>query len=273
MPQGILTDLTLRKTVATGPRHEIWDTKTNGFGVRISETGRKVFFLVYRLSGQKRRLSLGVYGQVSLSEARVRATEVLVKLGKGIDPAQEKAYRQVATMKSIEAVALQASRPTFAGAVDDFVRLYAQQNNRPSTVNEKRWLLKNTLGKEWGTRAVADITRRHVVAVLDRYVEEGKVSGANHLLSSAKTFFGWCLERELVTANPCAGLRRPGRSTPRERVLGVRAGDGRPEDELGLVWQAATSIGYPYGSIVILLIATAQRRNAASQRSGWDAME
>ena len=259
MPRGLLTDLTLRKTAAAGARHEIWDTKTDGFGVRISDTGRKVFFLVYRHRGLKRRLSLGVYGQVSLSEARDRAMEALIKLGKGIDPAEELNERKLQSNSPVEA---EAERPTFGSAVADFLRLYAHQNNKASTINEKRWLLQNTLGNEWADRAVADITRRDVVAILDRYVEKGKVSGANHILTSAKTFFGWCLERELITANPCAGLRKPGRLAVRERVLGrLKPEAGPEEDELSLVWKAAKSIDYPYGTIVLLLISTAQRRN------------
>jgi integrase len=259
MPRGLLTDLTLRKTVAAGARLEIWDTKTDGFGVRISETGRKVFFLVYRHRGHKRRLSLGVYGQVSLSEARDRAIEALIKLGKGIDPAEEQQERKLQFNMAAD---VKAERPTFGCAVADFLRLYAHQNNKASTINEKRWLLQNTLGNEWANRAVADITRRDVVALLDRYVEEGKVSGANHILTSAKTFFTWCLERELVTANPCAGLRKPGRMAARERVLVLRSGEnGATQDELALVWQTAKSISYPYGTIVLLLVSTAQRRN------------
>jgi integrase len=60
-----------------------------------------------------------------------------------------------------------------------------------------------------------------------------------------------CCEREKVDVNPLA-FRNPGKKVERERAL--------TDDELRSVWQAAETMGYPFGKVVQLLILTGARR-------------
>lgn len=243
MSRVLLNDLVLRKTQTTGARKELWDTQLDGFGVRISETGRKVFFLVYRHGSVKRRKSLGTYPARSLADARQQAFAFKVGLERGEDPA---AGAEIKTARAAKA-------KTFVEAVDDYLALYASEHNRPSTQNEKRWLLRNTCGGRWGNKSIGAITKADVVELLDDYVKAGKASGANHLLSRLRTFFRWCIERGLVDADPCDKLRKPGRTKTRERVLS--------EGETAKIWRATAASIWPYGAIVQLLLLTGQRRN------------
>ena len=55
-------------------RYTIWDAVVPGFGLRITSTGTKTFTLRYRARGrraQKRYLSIGRYGVLTVEEARV----------------------------------------------------------------------------------------------------------------------------------------------------------------------------------------------------------
>lgn len=54
-----------------------------------------------------------------------------------------------------------------------------------------------------------------------------------------------------MDANPCAEIRAPAPHQSRDRVLS--------DAELASVWRACERVGYPFGSIVRLLILTAQR--------------
>ena len=56
---------------------DVWDTVLQGFGVRVSPTGRKVWFAVVRVSGRQRRLTIGSYPAVSLAEAREEARKII----------------------------------------------------------------------------------------------------------------------------------------------------------------------------------------------------
>lgn len=51
-------------------RADIWDTVLQGFGVRVSPTGRKAWFVMVRPDGQPKRVTIGTYPAISLADAR-----------------------------------------------------------------------------------------------------------------------------------------------------------------------------------------------------------
>lgn len=61
------------------PQMDYWDDKVTGFGIRVSQSGRKTWFVYYRIKGTKRRYTFGTYPTLSLSEARDMA-KILVLL-------------------------------------------------------------------------------------------------------------------------------------------------------------------------------------------------
>jgi len=63
-----------------------WDTETQGLGLRITKT-KKVFIVQARVEGKTRKVTLGLYGHLTLFQAREMAKEELGKMAKGIDPA------------------------------------------------------------------------------------------------------------------------------------------------------------------------------------------
>ncbi|MBN0030944.1 DUF4102 domain-containing protein, partial [Pseudomonas aeruginosa] len=66
---------------------ELRDTVVPGFLCKITSTGRRVFMLQYRTnSGQPRKPSLGLYGELTVEQARVKAQDSLAELRRGGDP-------------------------------------------------------------------------------------------------------------------------------------------------------------------------------------------
>jgi len=63
-----LTDLMVRNLTPDGTRREIFEG--NGFGLRVSAKGIKSFIFVYYYGGKSRRLTLGQYPTMGLSDAR-----------------------------------------------------------------------------------------------------------------------------------------------------------------------------------------------------------
>ncbi len=47
-----------------------------GFGIRVAPTGRKVFALRYRFRGAQRRYRIGVYGPMTLEDAKRDARQL-----------------------------------------------------------------------------------------------------------------------------------------------------------------------------------------------------
>ena len=241
-----LTDIAIRKlALGTGERVEIWDSKIPGFGVRASGRGTKSFILVYRHRGRPRRLTLGRYPTLSLSDARRKALAALKTVSDGGDPSAIK----------------EAGRNSFRfdDAIAAFVAEHCQRHNRAVTAKETERVLRQRFVRRWASRDLRDVTKQEIVDVIEGIWADGAPSAANHALAAVRKFFNWSVERGLLEESPCAGIRKPARAIARERVLS--------EEELAAVWNATEVTGYPFGRMVQLLILLAQRRNeVASMR-------
>ena len=81
MAKRNLTDRTLKalKPAAAGKLYDVMDTVVPGFGVRVSDSGRRTFMLVARYPGSSNpaRRSIGAYGAITLADARQTAQDWL----------------------------------------------------------------------------------------------------------------------------------------------------------------------------------------------------
>ena len=83
--------------------YELRDTIVPGFFCKITPAGRKVFMLSYRTpNGERRKPSLGTYGQITVDQARKLAQDFLAGVRGGADPSQERqAARTAPTVKDL----------------------------------------------------------------------------------------------------------------------------------------------------------------------------
>ena len=87
MPATKLNDVALRQLKPTGRRADLWDAVVRGLVLRVSQRGTKTFVVWYRTrGGESRRLMLGRYPLLSLSQAREKAKEALRQVADGKDP-------------------------------------------------------------------------------------------------------------------------------------------------------------------------------------------
>ena len=80
---------------------DYWDPALPGFGLRVSQGGRRAWVVMVREAGRKRRITLGAYPALSLAEARAkrrtlfapapmsRDSRVRATFGRGIGPGQD----------------------------------------------------------------------------------------------------------------------------------------------------------------------------------------
>jgi hypothetical protein len=80
-----------------------------GMYLEVSPTGRKWWRLKYRFAGKENRLSLGIYPDVSLADARKRRDNFRALLSEGIDPS-EYAKMEKAAQRADEARQIAATR-------------------------------------------------------------------------------------------------------------------------------------------------------------------
>ncbi len=232
----MLNDLVIRKLLVPSrgvAQHP--DGRIAGFGVRVTASGVKSFYLAYRFKGRSRRLSLGRYPYTSLAEARARAHLAMVEMGKGRDPQADRPQ----------------ARDTFSGVLDEFIDGYLKHHNRASSAAETERLLKGYFLPTWQKRKVTDIDKGDVTAILDGIMARGKISAARHAFAAVRKFFNWTTDAGYIEASPCAGLKPPAKHVSRDRVLS--------DDELALIWRHTENSTDTAHIVIRLLLLTAQR--------------
>jgi len=111
------------------------------------------------------------------------------------------------------------SEHAFGWVVDEFVRAHCARHNRKNTAREIERVLRVRFVSAWSDRDIREIKRADIVAVLDRIMEAGTPSAANHAYAAARRLFNWCAERGLIEVSPCAKVQRPALEQSRERTL------------------------------------------------------
>lgn len=225
-------------------RREVPDGLLPGLYLIVQPTGAKSWAVRYRANGKPAKLTLGRFPAIQLSKARELARDNLEAVAKGSDPAAEKRAGRAAP----EAVSL----PDTVGALCD---LYIERHLKP---NVRRWEnnagpeIENHIRPRLGKLAVAALTRAHVREVVRRIGDRYPVA-ANRVLARLRAILNWALSEDLVEVNVAAGIKRPIREKPVDRILS--------DAELRAIWQATDRLKYPARDFARLLILSGQRRD------------
>jgi integrase len=233
-------------------RVEHWDTHTTGLGLRVTEKGAKSWVVMYRVNGRQRRLTLGPYPRIPLSDARDMALEALNKVSKGIDPATEKQAARVATES--------------AQSLADVVSVYVERRLKPQNRSwkETERIFNRYVLLQWGKRELAEITRADIVALLDRIMDAGRPYMANRVRAALSAFFNWCVANSRLDASPAQNLPAPFKEKSRDRVLS--------DDEVTELWKAWDQMGWPFGLAFKLMLVTGQRRSEVAKMR-WEDLD
>jgi integrase len=236
------TDRTIAALRPRPARYEAWEG--GGFGIRVSPRGGKAWVWVYHFDGKSRRLTLGSYPEIGLADAHVRLADARKQLAQGIDPGE----RAVARRK------VERAAETVAELVEEYLEKWARPRKRSATEDERQ--LRKDVIPAWSTRKAKDITRRDVIALLDRIVDRGSPIAANRALAVIRKLFNWALSRDIVAASPCTAVKAPGKERRRDRVLNA--------DEVVTLWRALDDPEAPVSPAIRLALklqlVTAQRK-------------
>jgi integrase len=231
-------------------RLEVPDGLLPGLYFVIQPSGARSWAVRYRHAAKPRKLTLGPFPALDLGTARARARQALQHAARGADPA---AAKQEALRTARDD---RPDRDSVAVIAERFLERHTRAKNKARTIDAVERTFRKYVLPEWGSRRVQDVSRRDIVHLLDTIVDAGKPIAANRALADIRKFFNWCLDRSILDASPCVRIQPPATSKTRDRVLS--------DNELRLIWKAAERIGTPFGSVVQLLMLTAQRRDEVS---------
>lgn len=177
-----LTDVGVRNAKPRDKLYRLFDER--GMYLEVSVSGGKWWRLKYRFGGKEKRLSLGVYPDVSLKEARERRDEARKLLANGIDPSIERKVQKAATVEraanSFEAVA----REWFARQAPGWASSHADKIMGRLEKDVFPWL---------GGRAIAEIKAPEVLAVLRRVEVRGALDTAHRVHQNCGQIFRYAV--------------------------------------------------------------------------------
>jgi integrase len=225
----------------------VFDAVCPGLGIRLTAKGSRMFVVQWTDPATRRKLRepLGVWGNITIDQAREAARARLGAVAKGIDVKAEREKRRAEAERERAERAL-----TFDTLLEAWAALHLT-GRRPGYAREAQRALRYAFPDVLNRPAV-QITRAEVVNRLDALVKAGKAAIAGRTMAYGRACYRWAEKRGKVPSNPFASLPVPAGATERERVL--------TDDEIGRIWRAVAGMSYPWGPLFQLLLLTLARR-------------
>jgi integrase len=191
-----LTDTAVKNAKSDGKTVKMFDER--GLYLELSPSGGKWWRLKYRFDNKEKRLSLGVYPDVRLKNARDRQDEARKLLANGIDPSEnrktQKAVHADRAANSFEVVA----REWFAKYAKTWAASHSERVVRLFERDIFPWI---------GGRPVADVTAPEILTVVRRIEARGALETAHRALGNCGQVFRYAVATGRALRNPSGDLR------------------------------------------------------------------
>ncbi|MRG55694.1 tyrosine-type recombinase/integrase [Phyllobacterium sp. SYP-B3895] len=241
-------DDTFAKTVQRPERGhvEYTDDKISGFVVRVY-SDRIVGTYRYKALGsaKKKRAPLDEHPHITMAKMRANAEIERGRVRGGADPAAEReTIKTERKRKETEEVL----------TIDKVVELYTPAlKERKDTWDQDLGHLKRNLQKQFGSTALADVTKPQLAARIQEVRKDAPVS-ANRLRAAMLTFFQWCVDQGLLQASPMIGIPK---AKERKQEVDRTLSDA----ELVVLWRAIDKANLAAGvkAALHVLALTGQR--------------
>jgi integrase len=191
-----LTDTAIRNVKPRPKPFKMFDEK--GMYLLVTPSKGKWFRLKYRINCKENQISLGVYPDVSLKDARDRRDAARKLLASGIDPSQDR-KRQ----KSLEA-------NQAASTFEAVTREWLDKNSGawvPAHAERKIRLFERDIFPALGKRPVAEIEPPDVLDVLQRIEARGAHETAKRAHVACAQVFRYSVATRRIKSDPSRDLR------------------------------------------------------------------
>lgn len=261
-----LTDTAVKQAKAEAKEYQLHAGDVPGLFLRVRPNGAKDWIYRYTINGERRKLALKGYPEVSLAEARIKADELRKQLAEGIDPQEER--KRVAVAK----IAEKAIKDALPQTVKDLFDLWQKRElkrrkdgGRKDGGVETRRKFEKDVFPTIGNLPLDAIRRAHIMQILDAVKGRGAPRIAGILLSDMKQMCAWAVDREIMAGDPTAGMKKSklgGNANERDRVLS--------EAEIKQLWKAVPkALGEVQQRAIWIMLATCCRIGEIT-KAAWD---
>ncbi|MCB1949425.1 integrase arm-type DNA-binding domain-containing protein [Nitrosomonas sp.] len=191
-----LTDITIRNAKPDTKTKKLFDER--GLYLEISPAGGKWWRLKYRFNDKEKRISLGVYPDVGLKDARDRRDEARKLLANGIDPSENrkamKSARKERSANSFEVIA----REWYAKYSNTWAKNHSERIIRRFERDIFPWI---------GGRPIAEINAPELLSVVRRIESRGALETSHRALSNCGQVFRYAVATGRTERDPSGDLR------------------------------------------------------------------
>jgi integrase len=191
-----LTDTKVRNAKPTEKSTKLYDGR--GLYLEVSPSGGKWWRFKYRFGGKEKRLSLGVYPDVKLGEARNRREDARGLLASDIDPSvHRKAHKSALAERSANSFEVVA-REWYANREASWAPGHGKRILRRFERDIFPWI---------GGQPIAGVTARELLPVLRRIESRGALETAHRALGDCGQVFRYGVATGRCERDPTGDLR------------------------------------------------------------------
>lgn len=192
----MLTELALKAAKPKEKTYKLADAQ--GLYIEITPSGAKYWRMKYRYAGKEKRLSLGVYPEVSLKAARLGLLTARQHLTHGVDPSLLR--------KTRKASQIEAAANTFEAVAQEW---FAKQ--KPSWAERHwvkvLWMLERNLYPWLGKRPISEIKPTELLDTLRRIEARGALETAKRVKQVAGQVFRFAVATGRAEHDPSLNLK------------------------------------------------------------------
>lgn len=191
-----LTDAAIRTAKPRNKPYKLADEK--GMFLYVTPTGGKLWRLKYRFDGKEKLLSLGVYPDVSLRDARASRDEARKLHANKVDPSENRKVQKTARVEraanSFEVIA----REWYSKYRSGWSKSHSDRIIRRLEKDMFPWV---------GGRPIAEITAPEILALLRRIEGRGALDTAHRTHQNCSQVFRYAIATSRAVRDPTPDLR------------------------------------------------------------------
>lgn len=179
-----------------------YDLKVQGLGIGIGSTEKKSFIFYRKINGKPERITLGRYPDLTIEQARGKASELNSDIANGLNPSEIKRGRK--------------AELTFAELFNEYLERHSKQHKKTWREDEEKY--KNHIVKAFGNKKLSLIDKSAIAYLHNSITKNGYPTAANRVMALISSVFGWAVSVGLCESNPALSIRR-NKESSRDRFI------------------------------------------------------